>query len=329
MGNDKTVSKKLTIVMYHRVLDIENSRYPRLKGMSPAEFRQQMDFFRDNYSVVTMEQVMGAIETGDHWRLPGNPLLLTFDDGYMDHYANVFPMLEEYGFQGSFFVSGKTFCEHKVLDVNKVHYILAAGDIDEVIRDLRERLDYYRNGGGHGPMSNESFAYLSNEELWNQWAKANRFDDEKTIFVKRVLQTAIPEKARNLISSELFEKYVGLSEDKFARELYMNADQIRTMKRHGMFIGIHGYDHYWLGNLPENEMKADISKALEVMGEFIDRRRWVMNYPYGSYNQPVCDFAKVSGTILGLSTEVRIADLDKDDPMALPRLDCVDFPPRV
>ena len=37
------------------------------------------------------------------------------------------------------------------------------------------------------------------------------------------------------------------------------------MKRHGMFIGIHGYDHYWLGNLTEKEMKADIDQALDAL----------------------------------------------------------------
>ena len=46
------------------------------------------------------------------------------------------------------------------------------------------------------------------------------------------------------------------------------------MKREGMFIGLHGYDHYWLGNLAEQEMKADIDKALEVMGEFVDGDNW-------------------------------------------------------
>ena len=93
----------------------------------------------------------------------------------------------------------------------------------------------------------------------------NTFDCKEIIFVKRILQTVLPEKLRNQISSDLFEKYVGVSEEQLAYELYMTEEQIRTMKRHGMFIGLHGYDHYWLGNLNETEMRQDVDRALEAM----------------------------------------------------------------
>ena len=143
-----------------------------------------------------------------------------------------------------------------------------------------------------------------------------------------MLQTALPEKLRNIISSNLFEKYVGVTEEQLAFELYMTEDQIRTMKRHGMFIGIHGYDHYWLANLPKEQMQKDISMALETLDEFIDRKHWVMNFPYGNYNQDVLDYIKTEGACVGLTTEVRVADLDQDAGLTLPRLDCNDFPPK-
>ena len=136
---------------------------------------------------------------------------------------------------------------------------------------------------------------------------------------------------RNMISSDLFESYVGVSEEKLAYELYMTEDQIRTMKRHGMFIGLHGYDHYWLANLADQDeklMKEDIEKALDALDEFIDRNAWVMNYPYGNQNEKVLNFIKQKGAVLGMTTEVRIADLDKDNRLMLPRLDCNDFPPK-
>jgi len=31
--------------------------------------------------------------------------------------------LEEFGIQGSFFIPGKTFATHQLLNVNKIHYI--------------------------------------------------------------------------------------------------------------------------------------------------------------------------------------------------------------
>jgi peptidoglycan/xylan/chitin deacetylase (PgdA/CDA1 family) len=227
--------------------------------------------------------------------------------------------LEEFGVQGSFFIPGKTFATHQLLDVNKIHYILASADIIRLTGDVKEQMDYYRG---------KEFDYAPTDELFNEYAVPNRFDNKETIFVKRMLQTVLPEKLRNIISSNLFEKYVGVSEEQLAYELYMTEDQMRTMKRHGMFFGIHGYDHYWLGNLPAEQMKADISQALDTMDEFIDRKCWVMNFPYGSYNNDVLDYIESQGACVGLTTQVRVADVRKDMPLTLPRLDCNDFPPK-
>ena len=274
---------KLYISMYHYTRDLVHSRYPGIKGLDLPFFRRQLEFFKKHFNVVRMEDVINAVQNQQKEVLPENPLLLTFDDGYIDNFTFAFPLLEEFGFQGSFFIPGKTFRTHQLLDVNKIHYILAAADINLLVQDVFERLDYYR--GAEYPIQ-------SNEELFKQYAVANRFDSKETIFVKRILQTVLPEKLRNKISSDLFEKYVGISEEKLAYELYMNAEQIRMMKRHEMFIGLHGYDHYWLGNLPIDEMQSDVDNAIDALREFIDEKAWVMNFPYGSYNQDVVQYVK-------------------------------------
>lgn len=308
---------KLYISMYHYTRDLSHSRYPKIKGMDKSLFRQQIEFMKNYFNVVTMEQVIDTIEGGTEF--PERALLLTFDDGYIDNYTFALPVLEEYGVQGSFFIPGKTFATHHLLDVNKIHYILASADMNELVQDVKKEMDYYRGS---------EFTYSTTNELFNEYAVASRFDTKETVFVKRMLQTVLPEKLRNIISSKLFEKYVGISEEQLAYELYMTEEQIRTMKRHGMFIGVHGYDHYWLGNLEPEQMKIDISKALEVLDEFIDNKHWVMNYPYGSYNQNVLEYIKTKGACIGLTTEVRVADLEMDSPYKIPRLDCNDFPPK-
>ena len=308
---------RLYIVMYHYTRDLVHSRYPRIKGLDVNLFRHQIEFFKNTFSVVTMEEVIAASK--GETILPNKALLLTFDDGYIDNYTYAFPILKEYGMQGSFFIPGKTFSTHQLLDVNKIHYILASADMRKLLPDIFERMDFYRG---------KEFNYPSNNELFEKYAQENRFDTKETIFVKRTLQTVLPEQVRNYITSDLFEKYVGVTEEQMAYELYMTEEQISTMKSDGMFIGIHGYDHYWLANLPEQQMKSDIDKALEVMSGFIDKKAWVINYPYGNYNTNVIDYVKSKGACLGLTTEVRIADLKKDNKLKLPRLDCNDFPPK-
>ena len=308
---------KLYIAMYHYTRDLKHSRYPEIKGMDISLFRHQIEYMKGNFNVVTMEQVIHTVLGKDE--LPEKALLLTFDDGYIDNYTFALPILEEFRVQGSFFIPGKTFATHQLLDVNKIHYILASVNIFELVEDVKKEMDYYRG---------QEYDYAPTDELFNEYAIASRFDVKETIFVKRMLQTVLPEKLRNIISSNLFKKYVGVTEEQLAYELYMTEDQIRTMRRHGMFIGIHGYDHYWLGNLPVEKMRQDISMALDALEEFIDRKQWVMNFPYGNYSPDVLEYIKSEGACVGLSTKVRVADLDKDNALELPRLDCNDFPPK-
>ena len=309
-------NQKLYISMYHYTRDLLHSRYPGIKGLDVDIFKRQLDFMMANFNIVTMEQVLDYYAGG---KLPENPLLLTFDDGYIDNYTVALPILKERHLQGSFFIIGKTINEHQLLDVNKLHYILACADIMKLMADVKEQMDRHRG---------TEFVFPSTDELYEKYAVANRFDNKETIFVKRMLQTALPERLRNIISSNLFSKYVGITEEQLAYELYLNKDQIKLMQDNGMFIGVHSYDHYWLGNTDKEKVRQDLTKALEVMDEFIDKSAWVMNYPYGSYNDDVLEIVREKGAVLGLSTEVRVADLTKDNKLLLPRFDCNDFPPK-
>jgi len=303
--------------MYHYIRNLKYSRFPEIKGLDLQLFKEQIQFFKEHFNIIKMEDVIAAYT--DNYSLPEKAILLTFDDGYSDNYLNVFPILKEENIQGSFFIPGKTFVEHQLLDVNKVHSVLASTNITNLVQEVFKQLDYYRG---------KEFDIPSNEELFREYAKEERFDKKEVIFVKRILQTALPEKLRNIIASNIFAKYVGLSEEKFAYELYMNYDQIKCMKKSGMYIGLHGYDHYWLGNLESRKMEQDIDKALEVMSEVINPRLWVMNYPYGSYNDNVVNYIQNKGCALGLTTDLGIANLSINNKYLLPRLDTNDFPPK-
>lgn len=90
----------LYISMYHYTRDLVHSRYPKIKGLDKQLFRQQIEFMKNNFNIITMEQVIDVVEGKSC--LPEDALLLTFDDGYVDHYTFALPILEEFGIQGSF-----------------------------------------------------------------------------------------------------------------------------------------------------------------------------------------------------------------------------------
>ncbi len=86
--------------MYHYVRRINNSRYPGIKGLELKDFIEQIKYLKRHYNIVTMEEVIGASQ-GDE-QLPVNSALLTFDDGYAEHFSHVYPVLKKHQLQGSF-----------------------------------------------------------------------------------------------------------------------------------------------------------------------------------------------------------------------------------
>ena len=81
----------LTIVMYHYVRDLARSRYPGLKALTVDAFDGQLDYITRHYRVCSVRDVVAATR-GEH-RLPPNACLLTFDDGFLDHFTTVLPRL--------------------------------------------------------------------------------------------------------------------------------------------------------------------------------------------------------------------------------------------
>ena len=302
--------------MYHYIRDLKYSRYPDIKGLDVSLFYEQIEYLKKHYQFISMEMLIDSIE--NNLSLPNKSVLLTFDDAYSDHFKYVFPFLDKNKIQGSFFPPVKAITEHTVLDVNKIHFILASeSDKSRIISEIKNELNRYRKD-----YNLESFSFY-----FEKLGKSNRFDSAGVIFIKRLLQVELEESLRNIITNNLFEKIVGINENSFSRELYMDVEQIQCMKSNGMHIGSHGYNHYWLGSLDSQKQKIEIEKALEFLTLIgSDIKKWTMCYPYGNYNESTLELLKTYNCKLALTTEVNIADLQKYNKYTLPRLDTNDLP---
>ena len=69
---------------------------------------------------------------------------MTFDDGYLDHFVNVFPVLFDEKLQGSFYPPLAPVRERKLLDVNRVHFILASSPVEKIIETSRKFVDLWQ-----------------------------------------------------------------------------------------------------------------------------------------------------------------------------------------
>ncbi len=302
--------------MYHYVRDLKNSRYPDLKGLDINLFKEQIHYLRKNYHIITMEEATYSID--NQVKLPDKSVLLTFDDAYSEHYNNVFPILDKYKLQGSFYPPSKAITEHIVLDVNKIHFILASvEDKLDLVNDLKELVSIYQK-----EYQLEDFDYY-----YKKLAQANRLDTKDVIFIKRLLQVELVEELRMNITDSLFEKYIGISENAFSRELYMNEEQLKHMLRSGHHIGNHGYNHYWWNSLNKEEMSQELDLSINFLEKLgVDMNNWTACYPYGSYDAQSIKMLEERGCKLGLTSEVNIATTNKNTRFIMPRLDTNDMP---
>lgn len=300
--------------MYHYVREIRGSKYPEIKGLEIKNFNRQLNFLESKYNIITAEDLINY--KVNNVLLPNKSCLLTFDDGYNDHFVNVFPELRKRKLKGLFFPSGQAIIKREMLDVNKIQHIIAlVKDKSNLVEELNDLLI------AHGISERE----LS--KLWKELAISNRFDSKEVIYIKRILQHAIPEKVRNIISDILFKRYVTNDPNDFADRLYMSSEEIKILINEGMYVGSHTMKHCWLNKLSKKDQYEEISNSIEFLNFLgVSTKNWIMCYPYGEYNADTLDLLYKKNCAFGLTNKVGEANLKRGNFLELPRFDTNDFP---
>lgn len=96
---------RVPILMYHYVSPLpEDADDIRTDlTVSPELFSAHMRYLTESgYETISLYRLYNALVAGTP--LPAKPVVLTFDDGYIDHYGYVLPVLREFGFTGTFFI---------------------------------------------------------------------------------------------------------------------------------------------------------------------------------------------------------------------------------
>lgn len=103
--NTKEESTKITstgaipVLMYHSI-GFEEENPVRL----PLEnLKKQMKYLKDNdYTPLSLDELYNYFVNKEP--LPKRPIVLTFDDGYLDNYTKLYPILKKYNFKATIFV---------------------------------------------------------------------------------------------------------------------------------------------------------------------------------------------------------------------------------
>lgn len=308
------MTRTVTVVAYHYVRDLERSRFPRIKARRTAEFVRQVALLRDR--AITVEQLGEALRDRSV-QLRDDAVLLTFDDGYADHHDVVVPVLHDAGVQGAFYVPVLPVVRRCVLQVNKIHFVLAVADEQELLHTVLAEID--RRGA--------EFALEPAAQLYARHSAPNRYDTAAVTFTKRMLQAVLPAPLRTGIVDDLFARYVTADERGFAEDLYMSTGQVRALAAAGHHIGGHGYSHSWMDTLHPAEQARETDRSVAFLTTLgVPGRGWTMAYPYGRSDPSLEGVVAARGCAAAFTVVPRVADLDVDGPLALPRLDTNDLP---
>lgn len=89
--------------MYHMVTETIHP-FEKRYALSPDQFKRQMLYLKyEGYTPISLDDLNENIKNISN-NLPKKPVVITFDDGYMDNFENALPILREYNFPATVFV---------------------------------------------------------------------------------------------------------------------------------------------------------------------------------------------------------------------------------
>ena len=142
-------NKNIPVLMYHGVSDttwgIANL------FMRVADFESQLKYIHDNYVTIFIEDIEDYY--GDK-----KTVALTFDDGYVDFYTNVLPLLKKYNIKANLYIitsadNEKYLSNEQIIEINNSglvsigshtvnHSNLASLSKDELITELKDSKEH-------------------------------------------------------------------------------------------------------------------------------------------------------------------------------------------
>jgi peptidoglycan/xylan/chitin deacetylase (PgdA/CDA1 family) len=300
------------VAMYHYVRDAAATDFPEIRALPPDAFEQQLDWLESRFALVGLAEIEAAVS--GRGRLPDNAAHLTFDDGFVDHYATVYPILRRRGLSGTFFVAEET-CgvAPRVLDVHKTHFLLAHLGAEAFGRAVLDETTSARNTSGADVFGVD------------RWEAA----DERAI--KRLLNYDLPYDESSRVLDTLFRAHLG-DVAAFARQLYVDTDAIREMAAGGMSFGYHTRTHRMLARIPVDEQREELHGGVAWIAALTGQASVSFCYPWGgpgTYTADTVRLLEEAGYVLAFNTERRAADVRADGRFELPRYDTRDLPPYV
>lgn len=303
--------RNCSVIMYHYVRNVHETKYPRLKACSLGKFEKQMDYLSKNSNVISLNDYVSYLD--GNVDIPQNSTVLSFDDGLKDHYENVFPILKSKGFSATFFPITSCMDQFKVPIVQKVQFLLAElGSIafaNEFNSSIKNKFP-------------ELYHKFKVTDAFNEKTK-RRWDDVLTSNLKYNIGS-LDFDIKDIVVGNIFNK-IFKEEDSFCRELYMNYDEMKEMLEHKMTFGGHTHTHPILSTLDKENQRYELRKSKQILEKNLGTEIKLFSYPNGRFNEDTLKLLKDEKYSCALSTKVKLNE-GLVDKFQICRFDANDVP---
>lgn len=237
----------IVILAYHRVADLEHD--PQQLAVSPARFREQIQFLKDNFPIIRLES--------DSLSAKEPSVIVTFDDGYADNESLALPILEEIGVPATFFVTSG------YVDSNREFWW---DDLDRVIL-----------GDFSFP---ESFS-LVDDFYSASWPTATHNDRIRLYEDMNVLMKKIDHMSRLSWFEQLY-RWAQVGEKGRIENKTLTVEGLRRLALSPCAtVGAHTVTHISLASLPVKEQRKEIATVKQHLESWLSKEVNLISYPFG------------------------------------------------
>lgn len=245
-------------MMWHYVRDPGAEPRVGARAVDPVTFEDQLDLVGRSRTVVGWPAVSAALGGGRG--LPSDAVLLTFDDGLVDHHRTVLERLARRRWPGVFFVTARRPGDRLSVG-HRIHALLASLTPAELHDAIHDRLGL------------PDRAWLIDAERRERAAGVEAID-----VLKRALQRDLADAAGPILSALIDERWG--SEADLADAIHLSADQVADLRDASMTIGGHGRRHLWLDWEPADRVRAEVADSAAFLAG--EPKPWSFAYPYGA-----------------------------------------------
>ena len=292
--NSRWRRKRLLILAYHGISVSDEHLWNGSQFMEPDVFRGRMRVIKNlGCSVLPLDEAVNRLYADD---LPERAVAITFDDGTSDFYQKAFPILKEFDFPVTLYLT--TFYSHynrPVFDL-MCSYLLWKGRNETL--DLKTLL-------GRGPRL----------ELRIEAAREAARDQIFEFARERTLTAESKDTLAASLAAQVGVDYGALIRQRSLHNL--TPDEVRRLADGGVDIQLHTHRHRT--PLDHDLFTREIEDNRRTIREMTGRNTSHFCYPSGAYNLTFLPWLRELGIVSATTCEPGLASRNSN-PLLLPRL---------